>query len=115
MNAVDHGLLGLSSAIKSGMNGFSTYIQEREKRLDALEHGVVSIEIIHKVHPGGGVLDVYVYDSGEGFDVKALQTKLKQEASGYHGRGLLLIQNICDSLEFNDKGNEIHARYIWQG
>lgn len=115
VNAVDHGLLGLSSAIKSGMNGFSTYIQEREKRLDALEHGVVSIEIIHKVHPGGGVLDVYVYDSGEGFDVKALQTKLKQEASGYHGRGLLLIQNICDSLEFNDKGNEIHARYIWQG
>ena len=114
VNAVDHGLLGLSSSIKSGMNGFSTYMQEREKRLAALKNGVVSIEIIHKSHPTGGILDVYVYDSGEGFDVKELQHKLKHGASGYHGRGLLLIQSICKTLEFNDKGNEIHARYLWQ-
>ena len=88
-------------------------MQERERRLAELENGIISIEIIHKVHLDGGVLDVYVYDSGDGFDVKALQQKLNQETSGYHGRGLFLVKNICDSLEFNDKGNEICARYIW--
>jgi len=113
INAVDHGLLRLDSNIKTGVKGFSAYMQERERRLAELENGIISIEIIHKVHPDGGVLDVYVYDSGDGFDVKALQQKLNQETSGYHGRGLFLVKNICDSLEFNDKGNEICARYIW--
>lgn len=113
LNAVDHGLLGLDSGMKTGPNGFSTYLQERERRLAALVSGIISIEIIHMVHPDGGMLDVYVYDSGEGFDVQALRQKLSGEISGYHGRGLYLVNSICESLEFNDKGNEIRARYVW--
>lgn len=114
VNAIDHGLLKLDSCIKKGANGFSLYMLEREKRLAKLEQGIISIELIHKVHPQGGMLDVYMYDSGDGFDVRAFHNKLGQEVSGYHGRGLLLVKNICDTLEFNEKGNEIHARYIWQ-
>lgn len=114
VNAVDHGLLKMDSSIKKEVNGFSTYLQERDKRLAELEHGIISIEIIHKVHPEGGVLDVYVYDSGDGFDVTSLQDNLEQDVAGYHGRGLLLVKKICDSLQFSEKGNEIHARYIWR-
>jgi CheY-like chemotaxis protein len=113
VNALDHGLLGLDSTIKSGVNGFSTYMREREKRLASLAQGIISIELIHKAHPEGGVLDVYVYDSGEGFDVRTVQDKFNEQVSGYHGRGLLLVKNICTSLEFNEKGNEVHARYLW--
>jgi CheY-like chemotaxis protein len=114
VNALDHGLLKLDSTLKMDANGFSQYVQEREKRLQGLEGGIISIEILHKGSPDHGVLDFFVFDSGDGFDVKALQAKLTQESSVYHGRGLLMIRNICQSLEFNDKGNEVHARYIWK-
>jgi len=30
----------------------------------------------------------------------------------YHGRGIVLVRNICHSLAYNDKGNEVHARYL---
>lgn len=114
VNAVDHGLLRLDSSLKVEPHGFSAYMHERDKRLALLDKGVLSIEIIHSVHPAGGILDVYVYDSGEGFDVQALQDRHEQEHTGYHGMGLRLLRNICDSLEFNEKGNEVHARYLWQ-
>lgn len=113
VNAVDHGLLRLESSLKSGPHGFSAYMQERDKRLAALANGIVSIEIIHSVHPHGGILDVYVYDSGEGFDVMTIMGGDGQTDPGYHGMGLRLVSKICTSLEFNDKGNEVHARYIW--
>ncbi|MBI1424231.1 MAG: SpoIIE family protein phosphatase [Gammaproteobacteria bacterium] len=113
INSLDHGLLKLDSSIKTGMNGFSSYMQEREKRLKELSEGIISIELVHSAHPEGGVLDVYVYDTGEGFDTKAILDKTDAQTSGYHGRGLLLIKNICETLVFNDKGNEVHARYQW--
>lgn len=113
VNAVDHGLLRLDSSFKSGPHGFSAYMQERDKRLAALAHGIVSIEIIHSVCPQGGILDVYVYDSGEGFDVAKIMGGDDQDDPAYHGMGLRLLNKICTSLEFNDKGNEVHARYIW--
>ena len=114
MNAVDHGLLKLESSSKKGANGFSNYMLEREKRLARLEHGLVRIGIIHKPHPGGGILDVNVRDSGDGFDVNSFLSTMEQETTCYHGRGLLLVRRICASLEFNEKGNEIHACYVWQ-
>lgn len=114
VNALDHGLLGLDSLIKVGPNGFSNYMKERASRLANLQDGIVSIEIIHKAHPAGGLLDVYVFDNGDGFDVKQIIDNHGQENSGYHGRGLLLVKSICESLTFNEKGNEVHARYVWQ-
>lgn len=114
VNAVDHGLLRLESSLKSGSLGFSAYMQERDKRLATLDSGIVSIEVIHSAHPQGGILDVYVYDSGEGFDVSSLANKNNNNVPSYHGMGLQLLKKICASLEFNEKGNEVHARYIWQ-
>ena len=114
INAVDHGLLRLDSATKQDFEGFSRYMQEREKRLEQLDQGIISIELIHKASPDGGILDVFVFDSGDGFDVKKLEASLDTQNHSYHGRGLLLVKHICQSVEFNEKGNEVHARYQWQ-
>lgn len=39
VNALDHGLLGLDSNIKNGPDGFSNYVVERQKRLEAMTEG----------------------------------------------------------------------------
>lgn len=114
VNAIDHGLLGLDSSIKNAVNGFSKYMQERKRRLKALKQGIISIELVHTRHPEGGILDVYVYDSGKGFDVVKHQENMSRGNVSYHGMGLILLNKICASVEYNDVGNEVHARYIWR-
>ena len=54
-------------------------------------------------------LEIVVRDEGEGFDWKN-QVKLandNSQLSGAGGRGLTLIHNFMDDVQFNDKGNEI--------
>jgi len=113
VNALDHGLLGLDSTLKSGLDGFPRYMQERKARMHSLSAGIISIEIIHKASAQGGILDVYIYDSGEGFDVQDCMAELDAGNPIYHGRGIFLVKNICHSLTYNEKGNEVHARYLW--
>lgn len=114
VNAIDHGLLEMESSIKNSAQGFSRYAQEREQRLSELEKGIICIEVVHSPHPQGGILDVYVYDSGKGFDVARLREARAEGSVCCHGMGLLLLDKICESVEYNDAGNEVHARYIWR-
>lgn len=112
-NAFEHGLLRLRSDMKNSPEGFSKYVSEKERRLAELSQGIISVEIVHQQHEQGGMLDVYVYDTGPGFNVASLEQQDSNE-NQYHGRGILLVKSICESLSFNDKGNEVHARYVWK-
>ena len=44
-NALDHGVLGLSSSLKSSPEGFSQYYHERTKRLERLVYGYIRVEL----------------------------------------------------------------------
>lgn len=111
-NALEHGVLKLSSALKSSSDGFSQYYSQREERLANLVEGSVNIEIKHTPLPTGGRLWLRITDSGEGFDHKSfLANKLVKE--GYSGRGIPLIREICEDFFFNDKGNQVTACLTW--
>lgn len=111
-NALEHGVLGLTSKLKSTTDGFAAYYLERERRLSELETGYVLIRARHFPETDGGVLQLYLEDSGDGFDHRAI---LEREAplEGYSGRGLPLIRGICEDFEYNDKGNAVVARVRW--
>jgi CheY-like chemotaxis protein len=111
-NALEHGVLGLSSDLKSSTDGFAAYYLEREKRLEVLTSAYVIIKAKHVPCENGGVLELSIEDSGEGFDhVKFLAKEVPTE--GYSGRGLPLIRGICEDFQYNESGNAVIAKLRW--
>jgi len=113
VNALDHGLLGLDSEIKNGPDGFSNYVVERQKRLEALTEGEITITIAHTGTSDGGSLDVYISDTGKGFDTSIITSLLKND-SQYHSRGIFMTNSICEKLEYSNFGRKVHAQYCWK-
>ncbi len=68
-NALDHGVMGLSSVVKSTANGFTDYYRRRVEALSALVDGYVRFEFTSRASDSGGYLKIRVRDSGPGFDV----------------------------------------------
>ncbi len=111
-NALDHGLLKLSSSIKQETAGFERYYQLREERLKALEDGVIKISLHYSAAGEGGCLQVDVIDSGEGFDYSILNNpdgKVRQ----LHGRGISVLKSVCRSIEYLGAGNHARVEYSW--
>ena len=108
-NALDHGVLGLSSALKHSAGGLDQYLDLRERRLQALAAGSVEIEIEHRDGGGTECLLIVCRDSGAGFDYKEVGADDGSGARARFGRGLTLVRSLCDSLEFAASGNEARA------
>jgi CheY-like chemotaxis protein/anti-sigma regulatory factor (Ser/Thr protein kinase) len=112
-NALDHGVMGLSSVVKSTANGFTDYYQRRIAALNALVDGYVRFEFVSQASDGGGYLSIRVHDSGRGFDVSILEAARANDTGAYHGRGLNLLYQLCDSLTFHGTGNDVEASFRW--
>jgi CheY-like chemotaxis protein/anti-sigma regulatory factor (Ser/Thr protein kinase) len=109
-NALEHGVLGLDSALKADPDGFDRYYALRRQRTQAVTEGFVRIDLSHSTHAEGGLLDIAVSDSGPGF---TLPEPLAEAGDRYSGRGLKLIDSLCDSLEVRGAGNIVAATYRW--
>ncbi|MCJ8170077.1 ATP-binding SpoIIE family protein phosphatase [Atopomonas sediminilitoris] len=105
-NALDHGVLELASSIKGEVDGFERYMDERGRRLQALQHGQIEVEVEQKEVRDGRLLQVTVCDSGKGFDLQTL-TPPDPASLAYHGRGLQLIKALSQTLEIRGRGNEV--------
>ncbi|TQV86710.1 ATP-binding SpoIIE family protein phosphatase [Aliikangiella coralliicola] len=109
-NALEHGVLGLDSEIKSGSEGFAKYYQMRTEGLVSLREGFVKVEVDHRPLKDGGEIIFEFVDSGKGFDFKKV---IKSGSKHYSGRGLPLLMNLCESIEHFDDGRRIRAVYRW--
>lgn len=115
VNALDHGVLGLNSQLKSAEEGFVLYFNEREKRLRNLEKGFVDISLKYFTSTVGGKMVISVKDSGEGFDVLGVTESLSMAEGSkraYTGRGLQLVTQLCDAVEFEEQGSRVKAIYL---
>ncbi len=108
-NALDHGLLGLDSRIKSGPDGFEQYIHQRAERLSALDSGRINIDlsIVKDRFP---VLRIRVLDSGAGFNYLGYGGSLDNDSVPF-GRGIALVRHLCQKVEFRGRGNEVVVYY----
>ena len=112
VNALDHGVLQLNSALKQGEDGFSAYFSQREQRLNALTEGEIRISLrIHNLH-GGGYMEIEVEDSGRGFEFQNLVPSEVSEAL-FSGRGIMLVKSLCKQLNYALPGNKAEAIYAW--
>tara|TARA_R100000750_G_scaffold61170_1_gene51661 strand:+ start:810 stop:2513 length:1704 start_codon:yes stop_codon:yes gene_type:complete len=113
-NAMEHGVLLLDSSIKSDAEGFASYYRERQRRLEALDEGFVSIELTVKSEGGSGYLRITVRDSGPGFDVqRALNQQYCSEQLG--GRGLRMIRQLSERFYWQSDGKVLNVEFHWVG
>ncbi|WP_217474663.1 ATP-binding SpoIIE family protein phosphatase [Stutzerimonas stutzeri] len=113
-NALEHGVLLLDSAWKSDARGFAQYYQERQRRLDELEEGFVSIEMSVKSDGASGYLRIGVRDSGPGFDVQGTLNK-QYHAECLGGRGLRMIRQMSDRFYWQPDGKLLNVEFHWAG
>lgn len=112
-NALDHGVLGLDSSMKNTPQGYMDFYNEKQKRLESMEHGYIQVSLQHELNDsGGGRLSMYVTDSGQGFDHAPANQVTKNQ---YSGRGLKLISSLCTEMKVLGKGNSVVAYYDWEG
>lgn len=111
-NALDHGILKLDSSMKEDEDGFIRYYQERAKRLANIDDGMITVTIENTPDGNGGCLSLTMQDSGEGFKSGVPVKELKFNKSR-SGRGIPLVNSLCQDLSYKGKGNVVQARYIW--
>ncbi|HCN45725.1 MAG TPA: fused response regulator/phosphatase [Pseudomonas sp.] len=111
-NALEHGVLGLDSALKRDAQGFATYYQERNRRLQALDSGHIRLNLRVEPWKGGGRLIIDVEDSGDGFDMSKLSgaPAVEQRLSG---RGLNLVRRLSRNAEWTDGGCRARVEFAW--
>ncbi|MFU8784042.1 ATP-binding SpoIIE family protein phosphatase [Aliidiomarina sp.] len=103
-NAVDHGLLRMSSKLKASADGFASYYQERSKRLTRLQQG--EVEIALRYEPREALIHVQVRDSGPGFSL------LNEDHHTFpYGRGLMLIRELTENMRWSDDGRCIEFAF----
>ncbi|UXD88229.1 ATP-binding SpoIIE family protein phosphatase [Thalassolituus hydrocarboniclasticus] len=113
-NAFEHGVLGLKSELKRSSDGFMQYYREREACLAELREGYVIISMNHQGDGRSGRLILRVEDSGPGFDYSSVAGQQREiAAEPYCGRGIPLVNQICESLEYKGRGNIVEAVIRW--
>ena len=106
-NALDHGLLKLSSSLKNGPDGLEAYFSERAARLAELEHGQIVMRLEKEDCAPCSCLKITMQDSGSGFDHAAFSTTNQGSNQKRHGRGILLLNSLCSGLHYSGNGSEV--------
>lgn len=111
-NALEHGVLKLSSRMKSTPDGFEDYYQERARRLGTGCCGEITIAIAYEPRGESGQVRIEITDSGEGFpEHQAPETE--RDAACPWGRGIKLVRELCESVNFRRNGAQVEAIYSW--
>lgn len=111
-NALEHGVLGLDSMLKTDADGFAGYYRAREQRLATLVAGFVLIDLQIRTEGDGGSLRIDIEDSGTGFDV---EQALAAQPCDTHlgGRGLRLIEQLSDRFCWQPDGRGLSVEFHW--
>ncbi|MDH5327410.1 MAG: SpoIIE family protein phosphatase [Gammaproteobacteria bacterium] len=106
-NALEHGVLELESVDKNTEEGFYQYYENRRQRLSQLEHGWIRVLVDYIPDPDkGDEVILRVQDSGGGFRSSGLAGVYSDLPSG---RGIMLVSNVCESIQYLGSGNLVEA------
>ncbi|MFT5162802.1 MAG: CheY-like chemotaxis protein [Alteromonadaceae bacterium] len=107
-NAMEHGVLALSSELKRAEDGYLEYYEQREERLRNLVEGFVRISVRFSIEGDFAKLNISFEDSGEGFDIDNLCISGDDDT---FGRGLKLIRSICNDVQYANNGSSVDISY----
>ncbi|TFH47368.1 MAG: ATP-binding protein [Bacteroidia bacterium] len=74
--------------------------------------GDVRKSVIVEISADGNIFEVTVTDEGKGFEYDSLPDPTRPEnIENLHGRGVFLMRNLTDFLDFNESGNEVRMNF----
>lgn len=90
------------------------YLCISEAVLNSIKHGNKNDqnkEVVIRVGCYDREINVQVEDEGEGFDVSKIEDPTKKpNIKNESGRGIFIIKNLSNKLEYNEKGNCIQFK-----
>ena len=112
-NALEHGLLQLDSTIKQQDNGFFEYVQQRKRALSDLESGEIMIQIKHTaLSEEKGKMHFIISHNGKGKVDLEMDQRISD--SSFFGRGIKIVQSLCNEFYFKKGGAQVEAVYEWE-
>ncbi len=106
-NALEHGLLGLSSDLKNNADGFMEYYAQRQLRIDALSDASIQIKF-ELLHEKETLLRISMTDSGAGFEFENI---VDFDHEDTFGRGISLVHRVCSRLEYSNGGCTVEVDF----
>lgn len=106
-NALEHGILKLSSELKLTEEGFMEYYQQRSLRLQALKNASIQIRC-QLIHESETLLRLSVTDSGDGFEFSNVFDASQENT---FGRGITLIHRVCNRVEYSNSGKTVEVDF----
>ena len=106
LNAIEHGNLGISYEVKSGLLEAGLYELELEKRLAAEEHRDKLVTVVLKRVEDH--LEILISDRGSGFDYESYLAFDPERIFHSHGRGVLLARGLL-GIEYLHPGNRVRV------
>ena len=87
----------------------------RELLINAIEHGNLNIkekQIVCFIECiAGDIFRITVQDEGDGFQYRDLDMKIPDDPQQIRSRGYSLINEFCEQIEFNEKGNRVSVLF----
>jgi two-component system, HptB-dependent secretion and biofilm response regulator len=114
-NALEHGILRLSSSLKNSVEGFEEYYRQRQLRLTQLKEDYIDIDFSF-VRGTPNEVHMRISDTGDGFDFESyLKSRSSSDPGNLSfGRGIILLSQLCKSISYDDAGRTAHAIYQFQ-
>ncbi|MDH5391781.1 MAG: fused response regulator/phosphatase [Gammaproteobacteria bacterium] len=106
-NALDHGILGLEGDAKNSVEAFDRYYLERHKRLDSLKDSCLTVKLSYLPEEQTAVLKIIMSHNGRSFNLD----NIKAADDDMHGRGMDLINAICEEVDYSDEGRCVSVAY----
>ncbi len=114
-NALEHGVLKLSSEWKKSAEGFSLYYEERMRRLYDTHGHYIRFTLDHEPLAEAGRLRIRCEDSGQGFDPKVNTTSVPTNSvHEYSGRGMGILKRLAKEVSICGSGNCVEIVYDWE-
>ncbi len=111
-NSLEHGVLKLDSKMKTTPEGFEAYMAERSRRLAAMSDGAIEMALERVVLGDNPAIRIHVKDSGDGFDHANFDQHADASETRMHGRGILLVRSLCQSVQYQGNGNVVTGYYL---
>jgi anti-sigma regulatory factor (Ser/Thr protein kinase) len=110
MNAYEHGNLGIDSEFKQILietDQYDSYLKKLESS-DGYAYKKIALEFYIDEGAKGKWIRVHILDEGDGFDFSTTLKSLMFDVNvSLRGRGILMAQDMCDGVYFNEKGNAV--------
>ena len=106
-NALEYSILDMGDIAKENEQQFEEYYKIREKKLAVLDDAFINFNFNYLPNKDGHTLSIHMEDSGCGYKGHVAEFSTEK----LHGRGLGIIDDLCESVEFSDDGTILDLIY----